>query len=94
MAKLSTLNSLPLHHIPPSLPQKLADRWWACKSPEKPRDEKTMFDWRCSKCLIKAEAELLIQGDFITGAYNLLTGEISRIYFSRLIELAREDQNV
>lgn len=39
------------------------DTVWACSAPERPRDEKIGYDWRCRGCVFAANAHVIIQGD-------------------------------
>lgn len=54
---LATLEERPLHDARP------AAEWYACRFPERPRDGRTTYDWRCHGCIRHAEASLVIQGD-------------------------------
>lgn len=39
------------------------DYVWACEHPERPRDNRTAYDWRCRPCVMLAEAHIRIHGD-------------------------------
>lgn len=61
--------------------------WWACSQAERPLDEHEIYDERCPKCLIKAEADRRAVG----GHLELFDASIppgQRPVFATLAELA------
>lgn len=50
---MTPLDQMALHETPPEgLPP---GAWWACERPEQPLD-KTLYDWRCKRCVLHAQA--------------------------------------
>ena len=47
---VTPISVIPLHGF-----AKERDQWWACLEPERPHNESTVYDLRCSACRIKAE---------------------------------------
>jgi len=56
---LTSTDEYPLH------PEGIYDEdsLWACDYPERPRDGRTAYDWRCAPCVLAAEAGIANQGD-------------------------------
>lgn len=56
---LAPVEDYPLHPegiYPPNF-------YWACTAPERPQSSKTMYDWRCHKCVLMAQVHIEIHGD-------------------------------
>lgn len=55
---LTAVDEYPLH------PEGIYENpLWACMTPERPRDGRTNYDWRCHACVRAAEAHIAVQGD-------------------------------
>lgn len=37
--------------------------WWACSEPERPADTRTIYEERCPACRLKAQVEVIVNGD-------------------------------